>query len=76
MIQEVLCKLDSLHESISSKSRGNSLRSEGEEDSSHGRDGESKGRKESQIEDWRKIDLPMFKGEEVYGWVNKIERFF
>lgn len=24
---------------------------------------------------WRKLEIPLFSGEDAYGWVNKIERY-
>lgn len=25
---------------------------------------------------WRKLDIPVFEGEDAYGWVNKLDRYF
>ena len=35
-----------------------------------------RGLTEGSHERWRKINIPLFGGEDAYGWVNKVERLF
>lgn len=27
-------------------------------------------------ERWRKLEIPVFEGEDAYGWINRVERYF
>ncbi|KAJ1415930.1 hypothetical protein SESBI_17769 [Sesbania bispinosa] len=54
--------------------KGNSTNPSG--DSGNGADG-NLGEGAGSIEDrWRRLEIPLFSGDDVYGWVSRVERYF
>ncbi|KAJ1396994.1 hypothetical protein SESBI_32166 [Sesbania bispinosa] len=49
-------------------------------DSSIGAEGNLEGQKGSRSgaveEPWRRLEIPLFSGDDAYGWVNRVERYF
>ncbi|KAJ1433421.1 hypothetical protein SESBI_05947 [Sesbania bispinosa] len=45
----------------------------GAEGNLEGRNGSRSGAVEEQ---WRKLEIPLFSGDDAYGWVNRVERYF